>query len=85
MYIRQQTFSMPWGVLSLNVDSGDSVRTALLSLRLIVHATIFYMAGFSLTEWFEPQENGQKYIGTLDPGLRDPGRILGTFLEILAQ
>ena len=32
-------------------------------------------------EGFEPHENGQTFLRILDPGFRDPGRILSIFLE----
>ena len=34
-------------------------------------------------EWFESYENGQMPIRILDPGIRDPNRIFGIFLDNL--
>ena len=76
-----QTCSMPWGVLSLNVNCGKTWWSmVLLRIVPIVHAMMFYMTGDFFDKMIcEPREKRQKPTRILDTGFCGICTILNIF------
>ena len=76
---------MPWGFLSLNVDSGKTWCASEL-LSILPDRSCYTTLHDRLFPWWNqlnPTKMGKKDFRILDPVFRDPGRIFGIFLESL--